>query len=58
MKNTGNAIPKKSVLLSKKRIKAKSKCAIYLSKMTFIGEIEDRYGQEKELEVNLQFFTD
>ena len=37
-------------MTSKNKIKAKSKCAICLTKRTFIHEIEDKYGLESELE--------
>ena len=49
---------KKLVLISKSKIKGKSKCAIYLTEWTFIHAIEDKYGLEKELEIYLQFFID
>ena len=57
-KHTGNTFPKKLVLISKNKIKGKSKCAICLTERTFIYEIEDKYGLESELEIYLQFFTD
>ena len=57
-KQTGNTFTKKLVLISKNTIKRKSKCAICLMEMTFIHEIEDKYGLESELEIYLQFFTD
>ena len=44
----------KLVLISKNKIKRKSKCAIYLPERTFIHEIVD----EDELEIYLQSFTD
>ena len=50
--------PKKIILISKNKIKGKSKCAICLTERTFIHEIEDKYGLESELEIYLQFFTD
>ena len=43
-KHTGNTFPKKLVLISKNKIKGKSKCAICLTKRTFIHEIEGKYG--------------
>ena len=47
---------KKLVLISKNKIKGKSKCAICLSEKTFIHEIEeDKYSLEIELEIYLQF---
>ena len=54
----GNQLPKKLVLISKKKIKGKSKCAICLTERTFIDEIEDKYDLESELEFYLQFFTE
>ena len=57
-KHTGNTFPKKLVLISKNKIKGKSKCAICLTERTFIDEIEDKYDLESELEIYLQFFTD
>ena len=35
-KHTGNTFPKKLVLISKNKIKGKSKCAICLTEKTFI----------------------
>ena len=55
-KDTGNTYPKKIVLISKNKIKGKSKCAICLTERTFIDEIEG--DLERELEIYLQFFTD
>ena len=55
-KYTGNTLPKKLVLISKNKIKGKSKCAICLTERTFIDEIEDEYDLESELEVYIQFF--
>ena len=57
-KHAGNAFPKKLILISQNKIKGKSKCAICLTERTFIHEIEDKYGLEKESEIYLQFFTD
>ena len=57
-KHTYHACPKTLVLISKNKIKGKSKCAICLTERTFIHEIEDKYGLESELEIYLQFFTD
>ena len=49
---------KKFVLISKNRIKGKSKGVIFLTEsIFFIHEIEDKYGLESELETYLQFFT-
>ena len=56
-KHTGNTFPKKLILISKNKIKGKSKCAICLTKRTFIDETEDEYDLESELESYLQFFT-
>ena len=55
-KHTGNTYPKKIILISKDKIKGKSKCAICLTERTFIDEIEG--DLERELEIYLQFFTD
>ena len=49
-KLTGNTFPKKLILISKKKIKGKSKCAISLTERIFIHEIEGKY--------DLQFFAD
>ena len=57
-KHTGNTFPKKIILISKNKIKGKSRCAICLTERTFIDEIEDKYDLESELEIYLQFFTD
>ena len=54
-KHTGNTYPKKIILISKNKIKGKSKCAICLTERTFIDEIEG--DLEHELEIYLQFFT-
>ena len=55
-KHTGNTFPKKIILISKNKIKGKSRCAICLTKRTFIDEIEG--DLEIGLEIYLQFFTD
>ena len=55
-KHTANTFPKKITLISKNKIKGKSKCAICLTKKTFIDDI--KYDLESALEVYLQFFTD
>ena len=55
-KHTSNTYPKKTILISKDKIKGKSKCAICLTKRTFIDEIEG--DLERELEIYLQFFID
>ena len=57
-KHTGNTFPKKIILISKNKIKGKSRCTICLTERTFIDEIEDKYDLESELEIYLQFFTD
>ena len=55
-RHAGNTFPKKLILISKNKIKGKSRCAICLTKRTFIDEIED--DLESELEIYLQFFID
>ena len=55
-KHTGNTYRKKIILISKDKIKGKSKCAICLIEITFIDEIEG--DLKRELEIYLQFFTD
>ena len=55
-KHTTNTFPKKLVLISKNKIKGKSRCAICLTKRSFIDDIE--YDLESALEIYLQFFTD
>ena len=55
-KYTSNTFSKKLFLISKNKIKGKSKCAIFLTKRTFIDEIEG--DLEIGLEIYLQFFTD
>ena len=55
-KHASNTSPKQIILISKNKIKGKSKCAICLTERTFIHEIE--YDLESELEIYLQFFTD
>ena len=57
-KHISNTSPKKLVLISKNKIKGKSKCAICLTEEFFINKTEDKYDLESELEVYLQFFTD
>ena len=56
-KHTCNTFSKKLVL-SKTKIKGKSKCVICLAERTIIHEIEDKYDLESELEIYFQFFTD
>ena len=55
-KHTSNTFPKNLVLISKNKIKGKSRCSICLTERTFIDEIE--YDLESALEIYLQFFTD
>ena len=57
-KHTGNTFQKKLILISKNRMKGKSRCTICLTERTFIDEIEGEYDLESELEIYLQFFTD
>ena len=45
-KHTGNTFPKKIILISKNKIKGKSKGAIGLTKKTFIHEIEGNMIQK------------
>ena len=55
-KYTGNTFPKKLILISKNKIKGKSRCAICLTERAFIHEI--KYDLESELEIHLQYFID
>ena len=55
-KHTANTFPKKLVLVSKNKIKGKSRCATCLTKKIFIDDIE--YDLESALEIYLEFFTD
>ena len=55
-KHTNNTFPKKLVLISRNKIKGKSRCAICLTKRTIIDEIEG--DLEIGLEIYPQFFTD
>ena len=55
-KQTGKTFPKKIILISKNKIKGKSRCAIPLTKRNFIDKIEG--DLEIGLEIYLQFFTD
>ena len=55
-KHTGNTFPKQLILISKNKIRGKSKWAIFLTERSFIHETE--YDLESELEIYLQFFTD
>ena len=43
-KHTSNTFLKKIVLISKNKIKAKSKCAICFTKRTFLHEIKGKSG--------------
>ena len=47
-KDTGNTFPKKLILISKNKIKGKSKCVICLTERTFIHEIDGKYDLESE----------
>ena len=47
--HTSNTYSKKIILISKNKIKGKSKCAICLTKRTFTDEIEG--DLERELEI-------
>ena len=53
-KHTANTFPKKLVLISKNKIKGKSRCAICLTKKFFIDDIES--DLESALEICLQVF--
>ena len=55
-KHTSNTYPKKIILISKDKIKRKSKCVICLTERTFNDEIEG--DLERELEIYLQFLID
>ena len=55
-KHAGNTYPKKIILISKNKIKGKSRYAICLTERSFIYEI--KYDLESELQIYLQFFTD
>ena len=57
-KHTGNIFPKKIILISRNKIKGKSKCAICLTKRTFIHKIEVKYDLKIELEIYFHFLTD
>ena len=57
-KHAGNTFPKKLILISKNKIKVKSKCAICLTERTFIHEIRSKYDLERKSEIYLQFFID
>ena len=55
-KHTSNTFPKKLVLISRNKIKGKSRCAICLTKRTIVDEIEG--DLEIGLEISLESFTD
>ena len=55
-KHTVNTFPKKIILISKTKIKGKSRCATCLTKRTFIDETEGDI--EIELGIYLQVLTD
>ena len=55
-KHTANTFPKKLVLISKDKIKRKSRCGICLTERSFIDKVQ--YDLESALEIYLQFFTD
>ena len=57
-KHTGNTFPNQLILISKNKIKGKSKCATCLIETTFIHETEGKYDLESELQIYLQIFTD
>ena len=52
-KHTANTFPKKLVLISKNKIKGKSRCAISLTERSFIDEVQ--YDLESALEIYIQF---
>ena len=56
--HTGNTCPKKIILISKNKIKRKSKCVICLTERTFTHETDGKYDLESEWKIYLQFFTD
>ena len=56
-KHTVTRFQKKLILISKNKIKAKSKCTICWTKRTFIHETEGKYDLDSGLEIYLQFFT-
>ena len=55
-KHTANTFPKKLALISKNKIKGKSRCAISLTERTFIDDTE--CDLESALEIHFQFFTE
>ena len=54
-KHTANTFPKKLVLISKNKIKGKSRYAICLTERSFIDKVQ--YNLKSALEIYLQFFT-
>ena len=54
-KHTANTYSRKITLISKNKIRGKSRCAICLTERTFIDDIE--YDLESALEVYIHFFT-
>ena len=55
-KYTANTYSRKITLISKNKIRGKSRFSICLTKRSFIDDIE--YDLESALEVYIQFFTD
>ena len=55
-KHTANTFPKKQVLISKNKIKGRSRCAICLTERYFIDAV--KYDLESALEIYLHFFID
>ena len=55
-KHTTNTFPKKLVLISKIKMKGKSRCATCLTERSFIDKVQ--YDLKSVLEIYLQFFTD
>ena len=56
IKHTSNTFPKKLILISKNKIKGKSRCNICLTERIFIDEIEG--DLEIGIEIYQQIFTD
>ena len=52
-KHTSNTSSNKLVLITKNKIKGKSKCTVCFTERTFTDKIEDEYDLESELEVYL-----
>ena len=55
-KHIANTFPKKIILISKNKVKVKSRCDICLTKRIFIDEIEG--DLDIGLDIYLQFFTE